>query len=172
MRRRMGRGYKLFAQPKSEQYLHRSLSDLVRFMKLARAMRQYANARITFTLICSTKNQQKNEVSKCRLYLWSKVPDGAGTVWWMVSGGGARYGSTRGCLHAPAVTRRLVALHLLEITCKIMHFYSQHGPDQRWLLWTGLWGEDLGSTSGLELCARTLLVGAFSLTNGVPGPEL
>jgi len=37
---------------------------------------------------------------------------------------------------------------------------------QRWLFWTGLWGEDLRSTSGLELGARTLLVGVYSLTNG------
>jgi len=33
----------------------------------------------------------------------------------------------------------------------------------------GIVGE---KTSGLELGAQTLLVGVYSLTNGVPGPEL
>jgi len=33
-------------------------------------------------------------------------------------------------------------------------------------------GENLRSTSGLELGVRTLLAGAHSLTNGVPGPAL
>jgi len=37
---------------------------------------------------------------------------------------------------------------------------------QRLLFWTGIVGEDLRSTSGLELGARTLLAGAYSLTNG------
>ena len=47
-------------------------------------------------------------------------------------------------------------------------------PDNilRWLLSTGLWGEDLRLTSGLELGALTLFVGGYSLTNGAPGPEL
>jgi len=35
-----------------------------------------------------------------------------------------------------------------------------------------VWGEDPRSTSGPELGARTVLVGAYSLTNGVPGPKL
>jgi len=36
----------------------------------------------------------------------------------------------------------------------------------RLVFWTGIVGENLRSTSGLELRAQTLLAGAYSLTNG------
>jgi len=45
-------------------------------------------------------------------------------------------------------------------------------PGSSWFFERDCGGEDLRLTSGLELGARTLLVWAYSLTNGVPGPKL
>jgi len=59
--------------------------------------------------------------------------------------------------------------------CRKASFSSRRRPYQaelRWILWMRLWGEDLRSTSGLELGVQTLLAGAYSLTNGIPGLEL
>ena len=66
-------------------------------------------------------------------------------------------------------TGRLAAMDLVEVNPALANTQAdlgrcKSGPETGF--WTGTVRENLRSTSGLELGARTLLAGAYSLTNG------